>query len=105
MIEAQSWMESGDHIVLGIDCNEDVCSGDIAKQLEQIGLQEAITKKHRNNGPRTYDRGSKPIDGLFVSEALHNNRCGYIHTFSDHAVLWIYIPMVTALGHKLLPIV
>jgi hypothetical protein len=63
-------LESGDHIVLGIDMNDDIRTSAFSKALQQQGLVDICTTKHGNNAPPTYARGSAPIDGIFVSKSL-----------------------------------
>jgi hypothetical protein len=47
-------LESGDHIVLGIDLNDDVWTSTFSKALQQLGLVDICTAKHGNNAPPTY---------------------------------------------------
>ena len=47
------WKESGDHIVVGIDANEDIRTGKIQKMLtKKIYLRDAILDLHSNMIPR-----------------------------------------------------
>ena len=41
-----------------------------------IHLFPAITGKHRNEGPNTYNNGSIPIDEIFVSSTLSLKNAG-----------------------------
>ena len=63
------------------------------------GLIEVCTASHGQNGPTTYDRGQRPIDGIFVTSTLLSSRCVYLPFEFDHRALWIDIPMSIALGH------
>ena len=38
----QAWMQEGNHVVLGLDANEDVRFGTVQKDLANIGMFEAI---------------------------------------------------------------
>ena len=98
--EVQAWKEEGDQIVIGIDANEDVRTGKLAKAFRDEGLIEICTTSHGQNGPTTYDRGQRPIDGIFVTSTLMASRCGYLPFEFDHRALWIDIPMSVALGHE-----
>jgi hypothetical protein len=40
------WKEAGDHLILGMDANEDVQSGSVASSFSALGLQEAILDLH-----------------------------------------------------------
>jgi hypothetical protein len=94
-------LESGDHIVLGIDMNDDIRTSAFSKALQQQGLVDICTTKHGNNAPPTYARGSAPIDGIFVSKSLLRSASGYLPIACDHRVLWIDIPYALAFGRSL----
>ena len=51
--EICNWKEEGDQIVIGIDANEDVRTGKLAKAFRDIGLIELCTESHGQNGPTT----------------------------------------------------
>jgi hypothetical protein len=44
--EVQSWMESGDHIILGINANEPIQSGKVLQALQRLGLVEILSSTH-----------------------------------------------------------
>jgi hypothetical protein len=50
---------------------------------------------HGDEGPRTYIRGSKSIDGIFMTQALYIVQGGYMHfrlgIGSYHRCLWLDI--------------
>ena len=64
---------SGDQIILMIDLNEHVRSPAIIEFAEGFHLREAITERHtgREGFAPTHQRGSHPIDGIFISSTLH----------------------------------
>ena len=71
--------------------------------MRKLGLCEVITERHDPGklvAPRTYERGSRPIDGIFVSPSLEASRCGYLPFVLDHRCLWIDIPMEIAFGQE-----
>ena len=52
----------------------------------------------------TYNNGSNPIDGIFVSHSLQIAQGGYLpygYIHSDHRMLWIDLTTSSALGFKL----
>jgi hypothetical protein len=56
--------------------------------MANIGMREVLTEFHGDEGPRTYNIGSKPIDGIFMTQDLYIVQGGYM-TFgmgigSDH---------------------
>jgi hypothetical protein len=106
--EVQSWMESGDHIILGIDANEPIQSGKVLQALQQLGLVELLSSTHGTRTPATFTKGgSETIDALFVSPALVGCRCGLLPPMSclDHRWFWIDIPNPLAFGSQVPPIV
>jgi hypothetical protein len=97
----KSWIEIGDQIILGIDANEDVRSGPFARRLHlECGLQEIMIRQLGLNLPNTYARGTAPIDGLFVSQALSQCPCGYTDIICNHRMLWMDVPVELALGYS-----
>jgi len=68
--EVSEWLGTGDQLVIGVDANEDIRGGVLSRRLGNLGLVDCITSQHGMDGPPTYDRGSVPIDGLFVSRTL-----------------------------------
>jgi hypothetical protein len=51
VLAIRGWMQSGDHIILGMDANEDVRMGDVYSSLSQVGLREVILKLHSDSSP------------------------------------------------------
>ena len=76
----QAWMQEGDHVVLGLDANEDVRSGAVQKGLANIGMFEAIIRHHPTKSvPATCNKNLSimPIDGIWTSPGVEVLRCGY----------------------------
>jgi len=52
--------------------------------------------------PPTHNRGSKPIDGIFITPGLLGHPCGYLGGLEaiagDHQCLWIDIPEAWVFG-------
>ena len=63
--------------MIGVDANEDVRKSKLSAALEKIGMVKVITQQHGQEGPPTYERGSIPIDGIYVSQTLMGAKCGY----------------------------
>jgi len=94
------WQEEGDYIVLLADMNEDVISIDIQKFCQELNLVEAISSLHGRSPVPTHQRGSKAIDGIYVSPALLEYAEGGILalgsvTPSDHRAIWLDIKATT----------
>jgi len=101
-------MQDGDHIVLGLDANEDVCSSAVQKELANIEMFEAIICHHPTKsvpGTCNTNESRKPIDGIWISPGVEILRCGclpfdsYDGFSSDHRMVWVEIDNVSILGH------
>jgi len=78
------------------DMNDGVRSQTIQQKMRLSGLVEGPTTHHRHP-PATHNRGSLPIDGIFLPNALLNHcELGYLDFGEaiprDHRALWIDIP-------------
>jgi hypothetical protein len=105
------WKESGDHIIIGMDANEDVRTGQVNTIFEDLGLREAMLDKHRDKSPpATQNRNTKrqPIDGIWISACLSISAGGYLPFGdacpSDHRMIWIEIQYSIAFGQRSLAI-
>ena len=90
------WKAAGDHIIIGMDANEDVRQGTVHDMFAALGLLEAILDKHKDKSPpATQNRNTKrqPIDGIWVSSSLQISSGGYLPFVyactSDHLMLMI----------------
>ena len=74
-------MEDGDHVIFGLDTNEDVRTGAVQKELANIGMFEAIIRHHTTKlVPATCNTNEsrKSIDGIWTSPGVEVLRCGYL---------------------------
>jgi hypothetical protein len=76
--------------------------------LLPLGLVNLHLARHGPDAPPTYNRGSAPIDAVFVSPSLLDCQSGYLGfgdaVASNHCCLWLDIPLAVAFGHELQPI-
>jgi hypothetical protein len=102
----QQWLKEGDQVVLMLDLNDDIRTSPFTAMLEAIGMTELMGFRHGNaTMPRTFQSGSRPIDGLFVSSTLVGCSCGYLPFGDfDHRPMWIDIPYSIAFGHVVPPL-
>jgi len=96
-VELNEWQEAGDRIIILTDFNEDVQLPWIRQFFANINLIEAILTITRSPRTATYNRGTMPIDGIYVSpDLLPLIQGGYLAFDagipSDHRALWIDIP-------------
>lgn len=71
--------------------------------MADLGLVEIFLQQHGTGGPSTYNRGSHPIDGIYVSMTLQGIRCRYDEFVLDQRLRWAEIPLSIALGHNVPP--
>ena len=77
----QAWMKEGDHVVLGLDANEDVRFGTVQKDLANVWKFEAIIRHHPTKSvPATCNKNLSRmlIDGIWTSPGVEVLRCGYL---------------------------
>ncbi len=77
--QIKQWGAGGDRIILFMDHNKHMINGPLGKALadkEGLDLQEAIVQHTGASPGATFFRGSKPIDGLWISNNLDiSNAC------------------------------
>ena len=112
LLEVNRWKAAGDHIIIGLDANEDVRTGATLDAFVAMGMRELILDAHgRNSPPATCDKNNKrePIDGIFATPGIGLVAGGY-SSFnsgcpSDHRYLWIDISYNDAFGYASPPLV
>ncbi len=110
--EIESFKELGDHIMLLVDGNSNMCRSDLQEQLTNCQLTEVFLQKHGLQGPSTYRRNNQriPIDGIWTSPNLTITAGGYftydeVFINTGHRFLWIDISYIQAFGHKMQQII
>ena len=104
--QLQEWLAAGEQIILGLDMNEDVRTGNTAQMLHQLGLRDVILTMHPDNPPETNYKNNHntPIDALFATPGIRPSKGGFLPYMevmnSDHRCLWIDIPFESALGYN-----
>jgi hypothetical protein len=101
----RKWTELSESSVLLTDWNEDVKGEKTRKYMADLDMREVITEFHGNEGPRAYNRGSNPIDGILVTQDLYIVQDGYMpfgmDIGSDHRCLWLDIQTRVLMGQDL----
>jgi len=103
------WQVEGDLIILSTDLNKDIRDQKIQTMLKTVGLVEITTALYMQQAPATHNRGSLPIDGIFMPVTLLD-LCheGYLvfgdEVPSNHQVVWLDIPMQSVCPMKSEPI-
>ena len=104
--QIQEAMQQGDQIIVAIDANDDLRAGEVQQKLSHCGLVDINLFKHGAHTLGTYNRGTAPIDGLWVSSTLMGSQCGYLPHGEgppgcDHCILWMDIPKLMVFGNKI----
>jgi len=77
------WCSEGDSVVIMADMNKDVQADPVLTTATNIGFQDAVTTQHGQDAPNTHNRGSAPIDGIFMpAQLIPNIWSGYL-AFSE----------------------
>ena len=103
----ETWLALGDHIIIGIDANEDVRKGDVYNTMMELGLQEVILELHEGESPpeTCYKNENRvPIDGIFATHGITPTTGGYTSydqfCISDHRGVWMDVEKIVALGYN-----
>jgi len=96
--EICKWQADGETVIVVADFNEDVRSPELKQFFRQFDLIEALTELNQGRPPATHNRGSKPIDGIFIPANLLHHSCGSYLNFgngvpSDHRAVWLELPL------------
>ena len=110
--EIIKWKEMGDHLIIGIDANEDVRTGLTSETFRAADMKEIILNTHTaKSPPATCDKNTnrEPIDGIFTTANIRLQAGGYSAFSSgcpsDHRYLWIDVSFQDVFGHKSPPLV
>ncbi len=98
------WQAGRDRIILFMDHNEHVINRSLGKALaekDKPDLREAIMHHTGTSPGATFCRGSKPIDGLWISNNLDiSNACVMLFGYGigDHRAFILDIPIKSLIG-------
>jgi hypothetical protein len=99
------WTEKCKSVVLLVNWNTDVRGEKTRKYMADFGMREVIMEFHGDEGPRTYSRGSNPIDRIFMTQYLYIFQGGYMPfgmgIGSEHRCLWLDIHTQVLMGQDM----
>ena len=98
--------KEGHQIILLSDMNEDVREEALVEWARKISMKEVVSKTTTVQ-VATHQKGSTPIDGIYVSYTLQAKQAGYFPFGifqSDHRGLWIDVDIHQLLGFKPKPL-
>jgi len=111
-----AWLAAGELLMVFMDANEDIRTGEVNSMFRSLNLREMISQKHGSTHPmpatQIRNTSSRPIDGVW-SNLPEQLRCGYLAFTEgvpgDHRTMWIDIPFSIIFGytpphlHKVFP--
>lgn len=98
-----SWLANGERLIIFMDFNEHVLRGRLPKLLQQAGLSEVSHTRWGGTEPKTFARGSKPIDGIYISpelEVMSIMILPFDESIGDHRTMIIDISTRSAVGQQ-----
>ena len=103
------WKENGDRIILLMDANEDMKSGQLASLLSapSLNMIDVIKNKAGQDGPHTWIRGKRQIDGVWATRDVRTERACFLPFFfciGDHRGILIDVYQSSIVGDKILQI-
>ena len=102
------WLEANEDLIICLDANEDVRTGQLTSMLRAHGLADLILSKHKDlSPPATQARNQHdiPIDAIFTTlDITEDIKCGYTPFGEglpgDHRQLWADIPFEVIFGYN-----
>ena len=96
-----SWLASGERLIIFMDFNEHVLRGKLPRLLQQAGLEEVSHTRWGGMEPKTFARGSQPIDGIYISQELEVTSIMILpfdESIGDHRTMLIDISTRSTVG-------
>ncbi len=96
------WIKSSDRIILFIDMNEHILTGNLPRELLPLGLQEATHEHWEDLEPCTFVYGNgKPINGVYHtldSTIMALMQLSFHKGVGDHRTVLVDISNESAIG-------
>jgi len=105
LAEIKGWREDGEQLVIMGDFNKDTSQGNFKRWFQDLGLVDALAHLHGQPTLPAHNRGSNPIDAIYISpELLQGATGGYLsfkdRLLSDHRGMWIDLQMEVMFGSQ-----
>jgi hypothetical protein len=107
--QLDKWMAAGNLIIIGLDANDNVRTGDVNAMLCSKGLVDVHAHKHPHlPAVSTCNKNHRniPVDGIWASPSLECTAAGYygygelVMGKTDHRLLWADFTSESALGFQ-----
>jgi len=100
-----TWQTAGKTVIVPANFNEDVCSPELTQFFWEFDLVEAVMGINHGQAQAMHNRGSKPIDSIFVPAQFLQHCCGgYFDlgegVLSNHQAVWLDIPADLVCSHQ-----
>ena len=102
----QSWRDDGEKLVVLMDSNEDMISGKLARAFRrpELQLQDVINFRTKLEGPPTFIRGQRQIDGAWATKDVTIAAAGFLpfnFGAGAHRGIYVDIPYSSFVGTSL----
>ena len=99
----QGWRDAGEQLVLLLDSNENMTNGALSRMLqhENLQMEDAVKIRSGYDGPNTFIRGSRQIDGAWVTPGLDVQSACFLPFFlgiGDHRGILLDISKASLIG-------
>jgi hypothetical protein len=107
--QLEVWIQAGNLLIIGLDANDNVRTGDVNTMLRTKGLIDIHRAQHPHLLPEaTCNKNTKavPVDGIWASPSLHCTAAGYygfgelVIGKTDHRMIWADFSYESALGFQ-----
>ena len=107
MQHLQMWRDDGDKLVVLLDSNENMSSGPLARLFRNstLQLQDVICARSKQEGPATFIRGQRQIDGAWATKDVSIAAAGFLpfnFGAGDHRGIYVDIPYQSFVGENLI---
>jgi hypothetical protein len=111
--DLEAWQTEGNLIIIGLDANDNIRTGDVNAMLRSKGLLDVHAVRHPHLPPTaTCNKNTQeiPVDGIWASPSLDCTSAGYygfgelIIGKTDHRMIWADFSYESALGFEPPPI-
>ena len=103
--QLKEWREQGEKLILLLDSNENMPNGPLSRMLlhPDLGMIDAVQHRSSLPGPHTFIRGSRQIDGAWVTPYVDIDRACFLPFYfgmGDHRGILMELPQRTILGER-----
>ena len=107
--QLKEWRSNGEKLIVLIGSNENMAEGPLARMLQdpELDMTDAVGYRSQSQGPATFVRGKRQIDGAWVTPDIDIKRACFLPFFfgvGDHRAILLDIPIYSLLGgdiHKI----